>query len=108
MFLERSVTEATLRTVQKCGKGSIIAFDYLAADLIRTRTLGGLLQKVGEPWLFGLEPEEYLAFVGDRGLAVLEHLQALTLRERYLPKRATSECAGFLEDFGGFVVAGSQ
>ncbi|HWO09741.1 MAG TPA: SAM-dependent methyltransferase [Polyangiaceae bacterium] len=60
MYLDRPAVERTLRAIAAAGPGSVIAFDYLARELIEARSLSmryarAILRVIGEPWTFGVE-----------------------------------------------------
>jgi methyltransferase (TIGR00027 family) len=82
MYLDREAVESTLRTVAGTTCGSVVAFDYLTADTIESRSLFMLyartaLKLAGEPWRFGMEStppvrERVAAFLEACGLSMSE------------------------------------
>ena len=58
------------------------------------RQLVDNVRRLGEPWRFGLLPEEVRSFLAARGLLLEENLGADEYRERYLGLRS-SERRGY-------------
>ncbi len=52
--------------------------EHLVATLVRS----------GEPWTFGLDPRELPAYLGERGLELIEDVGAADYRARYLGRSA--------------------
>jgi methyltransferase (TIGR00027 family) len=88
MYLDGEAVERTLRTIASTAPGSIVAFDYLAKELVEDRSALGryvqaILQALGEPWTFGIAtspPGEsasadapLLDFLAGCGLSLVEH-----------------------------------
>jgi len=60
MYLDREAVERTLRRVAGVAPGSVLAFDYFAAQFIDANSLvlryvRKLLNATGEPWRFGID-----------------------------------------------------
>jgi methyltransferase (TIGR00027 family) len=82
MYLDRGAVENTLRTIAGTAVGSVVAFDYLTADFIESRSLylrfaRAALKATGEPWMFGIEStpparEQVAAFLKSCGLSMSE------------------------------------
>jgi methyltransferase (TIGR00027 family) len=90
-YLPSPAVEAVLRFVGNCAAGSTIAFDYALASFVAgdTSTYGGTaiarwLEKIGEPFLFGLEPSAAPTFLLRQGLRVVTHIGPEELERRYL------------------------
>jgi methyltransferase (TIGR00027 family) len=90
-YLPQQVVEEVLDFVGRCAPESSIVFDYALSRFVKgdTSTYGGKqiarwLEKIGEPFLFGLDPEETATFLSKRGLAVLSDLGASQLEQSYL------------------------
>ena len=73
-YLTPEAVDATLRVVAKlCRPGSRLLFTYVHRGLLDgsatfgdTETLERMLQRVKEPWTFGLEPTELAGYLGAR------------------------------------------
>jgi len=82
MYLDRAAVENTLRTIAGTAFGSVVAFDYLTADFIKSRSLylrfaRAALKVTGEPWRFGIEStpparDQVAAFLASCGLSMSE------------------------------------
>jgi O-methyltransferase involved in polyketide biosynthesis len=60
MYLSREAVEKTLRTIAGTASGSVVAFDYFAADVIKGQSLymryaTAVLNATGEPLRSGVE-----------------------------------------------------
>jgi methyltransferase (TIGR00027 family) len=88
MYLDGEAVERTLRTIASTAPGSLVAFDYLAKELVEDRSVFGryvqaVLRALGEPWTFGIATsspgesapaaEPLLAFLASCGLSLVEH-----------------------------------
>jgi methyltransferase (TIGR00027 family) len=83
MYLERGAVEATLRRIAGMAPGTAVAFDYVASELITSRSLfmryaRAVMRMTGEPWKFGLgnappARERVAEFLASCGLALEEH-----------------------------------
>lgn len=91
-YIAGQAVDATLRYVSRsAGDGSRIAFTYIWRGIIdgsaRSRVeerIVAFAERVGSPWVFGLEPVGIPAYLADRGLAVIEDVGAEEYREWYL------------------------
>jgi methyltransferase (TIGR00027 family) len=90
-YLPQRVVEEVLDFVGACAPGSSVVFDYALRRFINgdTSTYGGKqiarwLKKIGEPFLFGLDPSETTEFLRKRGLTILSDLGAEQLEQSYL------------------------
>jgi methyltransferase (TIGR00027 family) len=90
-YLPQPVVEEVLDFVGGCVPGSSIVFDYALRKFVNgdTSTYGGRqiarwLKRIGEPFLFGLDPGETRGFLRQRGLTVLSDLGAEQLEQSYL------------------------
>jgi methyltransferase (TIGR00027 family) len=92
MYLDRKAVESTLRAIAGTGPGNVVAFDYLAQELVEARSLlmryaRTVLGVLGEPWTFGIEvasagdvsrspeqgPVALVALLESCGLSLAEH-----------------------------------
>lgn len=92
-YLIAAAVDATLRLVASCAAGSRIVFTYVhrgvldpTSPLYNPETLDRL-GKMGEPWRFGLHPNQLASYLRERGLVLVEHADAATFRRRYLEPR---------------------
>jgi hypothetical protein len=56
--------------------------------------------------IFGLAGDEPVELVESKGMDVVEHLKHKELVKRYVPTHFDGRPIGWLNDFGGFVLAG--
>jgi methyltransferase (TIGR00027 family) len=74
--------------------GTKLVWDYMLADIVdgSSRNLEALdkarrAARLGEPWLFGLQPERLSEYLAPFGLRVVKDYEAAELRARYCPQR---------------------
>jgi len=90
--------QAVLRAMNQIarlgGAGTRLVFDYILADVIdgTSRNRNALqkarrMARLGEPWLFGLVPEQVRDYLAPLGLHLLKDYGAEELRARYCPER---------------------
>jgi methyltransferase (TIGR00027 family) len=82
MYLDRKTVENTLRKIAGTAAGSAVAFDYMSAEIIVSRSLfmryaRAVLKATGEPWKFGIDNtppvrERVAAFLYSCGLKLEE------------------------------------
>lgn len=90
-YLPARAVEAVLAFVAQCAPGSSIVFDYAIASFVDgdTSTYGGKetarwLKRIGEPFLFGLEPVRAPDYLLRLGLRPVSHLNPADLERLYL------------------------
>jgi methyltransferase (TIGR00027 family) len=90
-YLTEPAVERVLRWVGAMPPGSAIAFTYVHRGLLDGSVpfeggaqIRGNVERMGEPWTFGLAPEEVAAFVARAGLTLREDHGADEYRRRYL------------------------
>ncbi|MGD8968571.1 MAG: SAM-dependent methyltransferase [Anaerolineae bacterium] len=91
-YITGQAVDATLRYVSgSAGAGSKIVFTYIWRGIIdgsaRSQVeerIVAFAERVGSPWIFGLEPVGIPAYLAERGLTVIEDVGAEEYRERYL------------------------
>lgn len=91
-YLEAAAVDATLEAVAaSAGRGSTVAFTFLDGATLRgERELPGAnaamdaVRRAGEPFRFGLDPEELHRFLAERGFELGEQASAAVLAKRYL------------------------
>lgn len=77
------------------GEGTRLTFDYIVQDVIdgTTRNRAALkaarrVAGLGEPWIFGLRPEELKNYLAAFGFKVIKDYDPEELRQRYCPQRS--------------------
>lgn len=92
MYLPQEAVESTFRFIQDVsGIGSLIAFDYIYAGVLRKenkyygerKTSLKTLAKVGEEWIFALEEGEDERFLSRHGFSLKDHSGKAELEDRY-------------------------
>jgi methyltransferase (TIGR00027 family) len=90
-YLPLQAVDEVLKFVAGCGRGSSVVFDYALESFVNgdTGTYGGeqiarWLKKIGEPFLFGLNPAHAQRFLANRGLRVASHVGPADLERMYL------------------------
>ncbi len=91
-YLTADAVAAVLRWIASSPGPTALVFTYVHAGLLdgSVEFEGGVqilanVQKLGEPWTFGLRPPEVGAFLANCGLTLQEELGADDYRARYLP-----------------------
>ncbi|RJO69928.1 hypothetical protein D5S18_29005 [Nocardia panacis] len=94
-------TLAALRDV--AGSGSRLVFTYVHAGVIdgtatfpEARRWAGGVARVGEPWTFGLRPEELGEFLGERGYEPVWEESTAAAGRRYFGARGRKDRASDL------------
>jgi methyltransferase (TIGR00027 family) len=90
-YLPLPAIDDVLKFVAGCAPGSSVVFDYALQSFVDgdTRTYGGAavarwLEKIGEPFLFGLHPVDAQNFLAKRGLRVVSHVGPADIENLYL------------------------
>jgi len=90
-YLTERAVDRTLRFIGSTAPGSFLFFTYVhrqgierLAEEPETRRIDRLLKRIGEPWRFGMVPEELPAYLEERGLSLIEDVHSVTYRRRYL------------------------
>ena len=108
MYLPQEAVESTFRFIQHVsGTGSLIAFDYIYAGVLRRenkyygerKTSLATLAKVGEEWIFALEDGEDENFLRRHGFSLKDHSGKLELEDRYF-KSSTGVIVGKINGTG--------
>jgi O-methyltransferase involved in polyketide biosynthesis len=93
-YLPKPVVAGILRFVTTCASGSSIVFDYALREFVEgdTSTYGGehvarWLRKIGEPFVFGLNPHETPHFLGECGLRPVYDMSPEDTEARYLSRK---------------------
>jgi methyltransferase (TIGR00027 family) len=90
-YLTAEAADATFRAVASTAPGTRLIFTYVhrgavdgSVDFEAAGRLRGQVEGVGEPWTFGLLPEELESYLAERGLALLSDEGADDYRRRLL------------------------
>jgi methyltransferase (TIGR00027 family) len=89
-YLAAEAVDDTLRQIALAAPGSILLFTYIHRDVLDQplRFFGAekvmsRLQSYGEPWTFGLHPEEVPGYFAGRGLSLTKDLSAPEVLQRF-------------------------
>lgn len=96
-YLTPSAVDAVLRYVARCAGGSRVIFTYVHEGALdgsgmfsdAARIISNV-ERLGEPWTFGLIPEELSSYLGERGLRQDRDEGARDYRRAYFGKAAES------------------
>merc|ERR1712150_114342 len=103
-YLNEDAVKETLRKISSVDS-ALVAFDYF--NLKKQSKSGGKLFKgLKEPLMFSADEEEIERLVQLFDMKVLEQLKYKEIKGRYCSKYYDGSSLGYLEDFGGFVLAG--
>jgi len=92
MYLPQEAVESTFGFIESvAGRGSLVAFDYIYAGVLRKEnkyygereTSLKTLAKVGEEWIFALEEGEDERFLSRHGFSLKDHSGKPELEDRY-------------------------
>jgi methyltransferase (TIGR00027 family) len=91
-YLTHQAVETVLGWVAGIAGGAVLVFTYVHAGLLDGSVafeggaqILGNVRTLGEPWTFGLRPDEVRGFLARSGLTLREELGADDYRARYLP-----------------------
>lgn len=94
-YLTESAVDSTLRWCSRAAAGSILLFTYVHRDILTrpeafvgTRNLFASLEKAGERFTFGMEPNLVPQYLAERGFEVELDLGAAEYRARYYGNEA--------------------
>src|SRR5215470_14439090 len=93
-YLTDSAIDSGFRWFATTTPGSMVIFTYVDRKVLtEPETFYGApghlrrFQRIGEPWTFGFDPAELGAYLGMRGLRLVEDVGAVEYRARYWGKR---------------------
>jgi len=93
-YLTPPAVDATFRWLGGAAPGSVVAFTYVERRVLEdpdafygARRLLRAVERLGEPWTFGLDPAEAAGWLRARGLTLVEDLGATEYRRRCLGER---------------------
>jgi len=107
-YISQAGVDSTLRYIARySAPGSRIVFDYMLEDVVQgldysaygSRRTAYFVALKGEPYVFGIAPQQLEAFVNLRGLALLSDLGPDDLTQRYLihsDETVSGKIAGFV------------
>ena len=90
----QAITRAMNQITELGGTGTRLVFDYIQADVIdgsshnrEALNKARRMARLGEPWLFGLSPEQVPDFLASFGLKLIKDYGPAELRAHYCPRR---------------------
>lgn len=89
-YLTEEAVRQTLSSISALAKGTLLAFTYVHRDAVISQEetvakgVSKLLKRQGEPWTFGILPQELPLFLQDCGLRLLNDMDADSYRKKYL------------------------
>lgn len=94
-YLRPQTVEQTLSRIAALGgPGTRLAWDYMLADVVdgSSKNLDALDKRwrvaaLGEPWLFGLKPEDIPGYLDRFGFRLIRDYESLELQQLYCPDR---------------------
>jgi methyltransferase (TIGR00027 family) len=88
-YLTAEAVDGVLRQIAQAAPGSVLLFTYIHRDAMdRPETFFGAkklkskLQSYGEPWTFGLDPEEVKEYLAARGLRLIKDFSVAEIWQR--------------------------
>jgi len=94
-YLTEEAVDDTLRWCSRASPGSSLLFTYIHRDVLTrprqfvgTERLFASLDKIGEKFTWGIEPEKLPGFLAERGLLLESDVGAAEYRERYYKEAA--------------------
>jgi methyltransferase (TIGR00027 family) len=93
-YLTADAVTSVLRFVASCAAGTELIFTYVhrsaldhPATFPDAEKLLRSLEKIGEPWTFGLLPDEVSGFLGDTGLRLRQDVGSCDYRAQFMGQR---------------------
>ncbi len=90
-YLTADAVDRTLHHISSASAGSLLLFTYVHRRALEhpeefegMKTLRKTLEQAGEPWTFGLDPDELGAWLNARGFELIEDAGTQDLRKKYL------------------------
>ncbi len=111
MYLPQEAVESTFRFIEGvAGRGSLVAFDYIYAGVLRKenkyygerKSSLKTLAKAGEEWIFALEEGEDERFLSRHGFSLKDHSGKPELEDRYF-KNSKGVIVGKINGTGAMV-----
>lgn len=112
-YLQQSAVEQVLRFVrERSGPASAIIFDHIHRGIVEGRdtSFGAqqqrrYVQRKGEPFVFGLDPEDLPGFLGRNGFGLEEVMDADVMAARYFAQAPKDSEPHRLANFNAIAVA---
>jgi methyltransferase (TIGR00027 family) len=91
MYLTEPAIDASLRAIATWSTaGSVLAMTYMTRSRLRrslaVRAVSAVVDRLGEPFRFGWEPDELPAYLAARGFALDEDVGTVEAAQRLLPR----------------------
>jgi methyltransferase (TIGR00027 family) len=91
-YLTDEAVDRTLRFLATAGRPqSKVVFTYIHRDVLENRGAfagagrsASAVESAGEPWTFGIHPDDLPGFLAERGLELIEDVGSLEYRARYM------------------------
>ncbi|MBA4601790.1 class I SAM-dependent methyltransferase [Thermoactinomyces mirandus] len=90
-YLTEQAVQHTLQFIGETAPGSFLLFTYVHKQAIdswltgqKKRLIRQFVNQIGEPWIFGLFPEELSAILSSHGLELIEDVDSMAFRKRYM------------------------
>lgn len=91
-YITAEAVDATFRYISRAAAaGSRTAFTYVRRDIVDgsarsegTQRFLSHLERLGEPWIFGIDPAEIAGYLSARGLELVDQVGPSEYRTRYL------------------------
>jgi len=97
-YLSAPATDVLFRYFAQAAAGSRMVFTYIHRQILDgSATFAGAantlatVRRAGEPYTFGFDPAELPGYVAERGLHLVEDVDAAAYRERYLRPRGRQD-----------------
>jgi methyltransferase (TIGR00027 family) len=88
-YLSAEAVDGALRQIAQAATGSVLLFTYIQREVLdhpqrffRAEELLSRLRSYGEPWTFGLHPEEVEGYLAARGLQLMKDLSVAEVWQR--------------------------
>lgn len=90
-YLTRRAIDQTMHFISGTAPGSFLLFTYVHEKAIdqwlngpKPSWIRHWVKKMGEPWIFGFNPDELPEYLHTHGLEVIEDVDSKTFRQRYM------------------------
>jgi methyltransferase (TIGR00027 family) len=96
MYLTEVAIDASLRAIASfCAPGSALALTYMTRTRLQrslaVRAVRAVVDRLGEPFRFGWEPDELPGYLADRGFALASDVSTVDAAHRLLPPEYASQ-----------------
>ena len=98
-YLSARAVDGTLAAIGRlAGPGGVLVFTYIDAGVLdgsvsfpEARRWLANVRRAGEPWTFGLVPDNVAGFLGDRGFLLVSDVSTKQAGERWFPAMGRRE-----------------